>query len=39
MFGFVTPPKRTSRYLPASPLVMDDPADEENKMPERSKRG
>ena len=35
MFGFVTPPKRTSRYLPASPLVMDDPADEENKMPER----
>lgn len=35
MFGFVTPPKKTSRYLPRSPLAMADSADEGKNMPEK----
>ena len=35
MFGFVTPPKKTSRYLPGSPLAMADSADEGKNMPEK----
>ena len=34
MFGFVTPPKKTSRYLPGSPLAMADSADDGN-IPEK----
>ena len=37
MFGFVTPPKKTSRYLPGSPLAMADSADDGN-IPEKKQK-